>query len=168
MTIRYFDPKQMTILFGVHKIVDVAETFLSVSFDEPRFRLVSGIDGDSTRIRNQNRSATIEVTLLQSSLSNDYLSGFLTVDELTGVSVLPFFAKDDNSNNTIIAPSCFIEGMPSHTYGTTGNNQVWRFRTDNLILWTGKFKASDTIYPDGSKIGGIEKTTRLPNVVNTQ
>jgi len=151
MTIRFFDPKQMQISFGLHTIKDVADTFLSVSFDEPRFSLVMGIDGDSTRVRNQNRSATIELTLMQGSLSNDYLSGFLTVDELSGVSVFPFFAKDQNSNNTILAPSCFITGMPSHTYGTNGNNVVWRFRTDNLILWTGKFKPNtrEQIAPSG-------------------
>ena len=49
-------------------------TFLTVDRDDDQWAKVTGADGTSTRIKSNNRSGNMTLTLKQSSPSNDVLS----------------------------------------------------------------------------------------------
>ena len=84
MALRTYDPKQVVISIGGVPISGYADgTFLLIDRDENAFTKVTGADGTSTRVKSNNRAGSMTLTLKQSSPSNDVLSGFATLDELS-------------------------------------------------------------------------------------
>jgi hypothetical protein len=140
MTVRYFDPKGFIITFAGYPLQDFASDFFEASYDEARFRLVKGIDGDAARVKNKLRSGTLVVRLLASSPSNDWLSTFHYLDDLTGFGVLPFLARDKNGGTSILAASTFIESIPPITFSNGEEIREWRILTDNLIMFLAGYR----------------------------
>lgn len=127
-------------------------SFFSAQFDKPRFSLVTGIDGDSARVRNTTRSGKIVVTLQQSSLSNNWLSSFNIADETLGAGVLPFFAREKGGGTTIFAASAFVQEVPQINLSINPMDRSWTFLTDNLFLYLGGLpKAKKAVLPQSFK-----------------
>ncbi len=134
--IRQFDPKDFVITLAGHKFDELDADFLSVTTDFDRFSMVQGIDGDAARVRNKLRSGVITINLLQSSPSNNFLSYISTIDELTGLLVLPFLAKGkEDGSTTILAPSCFVTKVPDVEFGNSHKTRTWTLRSDNIIIF---------------------------------
>jgi len=166
MTVRTFNPKQFTITFGGQWLTDLAPgVFIEARWDQPRFRIVRGIDGDSARVRNVSRSGTINVTLQQSSLSNNWLSSFNIADELLGASVFPFLARDAGGGTTIFAASAFVREIPPIGMSTTATDRTWTFVTDNLFLYLGGLPIQDRTILPGTFVQNDNVPSGMPTVI---
>lgn len=136
MAIRYFDPKNFTILLAGRPIEGYDLDFISVETDYDRYSLVQGIDGDAARVRNKLRSGTITLRLLQSTPTNNLLSYITWIDEFIGLGVLPFVAKERGlGGTTIISPSTFISKIPDPDFGTTPKTREWVLKSDNIFIF---------------------------------
>ena len=148
MSLRQFDPKNFEMILAGYRIEGYDLEFFSVETDFNRYSLVQGIDGDAARVRNKLRSGTITIRLLQSSPSNNFMSYTSIIDELSGVGVLPFVAKERGfGGSTIVAPSCFITKIPDPTFGVTHQAREWRLRSDNIFIYLAGLS------PDGGNSG---------------
>src|SRR5690554_3705243 len=54
--------------------------FLEIEYAEPAFALTKGTDGEGTRSRTNNRSATIRIHLMQGAEGNSVLSALHNLD----------------------------------------------------------------------------------------
>lgn len=136
MTLRQFDPKNFEMILAGYPLEGYDLDFFSIQTDFDRYSLVQGIDGDAARVRNKLRSGTITIRLMQSSPSNNFLSYVSILDELSGVGVLPFVAKERGSGGTtIIAPSCFLTKIPDPSFSVNHQAREWRLRSDNIIVF---------------------------------
>ena len=172
MAVRTFDPSDMRITWGGVPISGYAPEFLSAAHDLPTFRLVQGIDGRTTRIRNKLTGGRISVTLSMGSRSNADLSAALLLDQETGLGSLPFVAHDEKYTNLIFAPFAFIETFPPLDYSNEAVDRTWVFATPNLIMYCGGLKnASNSVgqafFPTtGDEANNFRSTpfrTREPN-----
>ncbi len=146
MTVRYFDPKDFEIIFQGVVVGDFAQDFVEAKFTRPLYRLVRGVDGDTTRVRTGNRSGTIKVSLLQSSPSNNTFSNFVLVDELSGFTNLgPLLCRDKVGGTLMLATACFIENIPPISFGITAKVRTWTFVCDNLIMYLGGLPMSGEV-----------------------
>jgi hypothetical protein len=137
MSIRTFDPKEVSVIYGPLIIRGFSEDKISVVRDNPAWELVVGADGESTRVKSNDLSGTITLTLQQSSPSNDELSAQFNADQLSNAGLLPLYIKDNLGSTVISAATAYIEQIPEATYGKTQNDRVWTLRTDNLLVFLG-------------------------------
>lgn len=139
--LRTFDPNLFDIIIAGYVVDDVDKEFLSVAYDYNTFDLVTGIDGEACRVRNKNKSGTITIRLLQSSVTNDVFTALSVIDNVTGFGVLPLLAKEKGgiSGTTIFSPSVFIEKIPDVTISNNHEVREWRFRTDNMLVFLSGF-----------------------------
>lgn len=137
MSLRTFDPKEVSIIFGELIIRGFGETAISVVRDNPAWQMVIGADGEATRVKSNDRSGTITITLQQSSPSNDDLSTIALADEVSNAGLRPFFMKDNLGSTIYSAASAYIEQVPEAAYGKTPNERTWVIKTDNLIAFLG-------------------------------
>jgi len=146
MSVRYFDPKDVEIIFQGVVLSDWAQEFIEARFSKPLYRMVKGCDGDSARIRNGNRAGLVKVSLLQSSPSNNTLSEFLLLDELTGfTNTGPLLVRDKGGGTLALGTSAFIENVPPITFGVTSKTRTWTFVCDNLIMYLGGLSMSGEV-----------------------
>jgi len=132
-----FDPKEVSIIFGEFILRGFSESKVSVSRSNPAWELVVGADGEATRVKSNDRSGTVTVTLQQSSPSNDDLSTLALVDELSNAGLRPLYIKDNLGTSLFTAVSAYVEQIPEASYGKTQSDRVWTIRTDNLIAFLG-------------------------------
>ena len=128
-----YDPKQVAVIIGAFEISGFSEgSVVSVEYDEDAFSLQIGADGEGTRSKSNNRSATISIKTMQSSDSNTILDAFRKADEYGNAGTFPLMIKDGSGDSLHAAETAWIQKAPSATYDVTATEREWTIRTDNL------------------------------------
>jgi len=134
---RNYDFNSVILLIGGVPITGFADGD-AISVDLPeRFTTQVGAGGATTRSKRNDRTATLTIRLQQSSPSNDVLSGYAKLDDLTGKGVVPALLKDLNGRDLLAAPQAWIEQMPGPTFGAESGVREWVLRLANTELWAG-------------------------------
>lgn len=133
-----FDPKQVSMIVGGKIMSGFADgTFIKLSRNEQAFNLKVGVDGEGTRVKNNNRSGKVEITLMQSSSSNDDLSGFAAADEASATGAVPILFKDGSGRTIASAATGWVQKYPDTEFAKEATTRNWMLETDELILFIG-------------------------------
>lgn len=133
-----YDPKKVICSFAGIELLGYAEgTFVSAERQEDAYELSVGSAGDVTRVKNNNRTGTITVTLQHASPTNDRLSSQYATDELSGLATGSFIIKDLLGTTLVTAPQAWIKKLPTVEYGDTGPTREWTFDCSELIVFVG-------------------------------
>jgi hypothetical protein len=130
--LKTFDPAEVSIVFGPYLMRGFSEEQVTITFDEDDWTQETGCDGETVRVKSNNQSATIVITLQQSSPSNDELSFTRNQDRLTNSGVYPLTIKD-NLGTTKYTGNAYVQKMADGAFGKTANARQWTLRTDFLI-----------------------------------
>jgi hypothetical protein len=133
-----YDAGRVVITFGPHVLTGYADgTFVKASRDNDTFTKRTGADGFGTRTRMRSRAGSIELTLEQTSPSNDYLAGVAISDELLGNGVMPAVVKDLNGTTLSSAAEAWIR-KPSDIEGAKeAGTRTWILDTCDLFILPG-------------------------------
>ena len=112
-------------------------TFLEIDRDEPTWNKIVGADGYVTRGKTNNFSGSLTLTLKQSSPSNDVLSGFMALDEVSNSAIVPILIKDLSGNSTYFAAQGWIKQYANSTFGKEINDREWTVDLADLDLFVG-------------------------------
>jgi hypothetical protein len=134
-----YDPGRVFVSFnGIRLTGFAAGTFVSAEREEDGFTKVVGSGGDTTRVRNRNRSGMVTVTLLAASPTNDLLSAVAAQDELFGLGTGPLLVKDGNGTTLLEAESAWIRKIPTTAYSKEGeDSREWIFDCAELVMAVG-------------------------------
>lgn len=108
-------------------------TFVTVNRNNPTWSVASGASGETARARSNDQTGTVELTLMQSSASNNILSGFLAADEATNSGKFSFRLEDAASGTTISAGEMWVQQAPTVEFGKELGDRVWTLETGQLI-----------------------------------
>lgn len=122
-----YDPKKVDLLVAGYKLPGLVE--ISVQFASRPFKKIKGIRGTNTRIRDMDSSCTIQITVLQTSLTNNVLSKIHELDAQFGTGRLEL-SLQDNSGTTgtktlVESDTAFIDGFPDFTLTNDSSTRVW-------------------------------------------
>ena len=138
MSVKTFDPSQLAVSIGGALLTGFADgTFVKVSRDTDAFNLTIGSDGEGTRVKTNNKSATIVVTLQQTSSSNDFLSGLAASDELSNGGAVPLLIKDNSGRTLFSAETAWVQKYADAEYSNDVTSREWTIRTDFLVAFIG-------------------------------
>lgn len=138
MALRTYDPASVVVSIAGVPISGYADgTFVSVDRDDDAFTKVTGADGNTTRIKSNNRSGFLTLTLLQSSPSNDILSGLAQLDEATNAGVVPVLVKDMSGNSIYFSAQGWIRKYPTSDFGKEINNREWIIDLADMDMFVG-------------------------------
>ena len=121
MPVHTYDPANVIVSIGGTPMSGFADgTFVMVSRDEDIFSKVSGADGEVSRAKSNNRSGSLTLTLMQTSMSNDVLSAIAVLDEISNVNynVQEVNAKSSSSSAGSCSGGC---GGPGTCGGGCGS-----------------------------------------------
>ena len=96
------------------------------------------IDGEGARSKNNNRSATITFTLLQTSEANGFLAAQHNLDILSanGDGIGPLIVKDGSGNSLYTADLAWVRKPPIAEFGRDVGSREWVLETHELVNLT--------------------------------
>lgn len=133
-----YDPKNLSMIVGgkiIHGFGD--GTVIKLSRNEQAFNLKVGVDGEGTRAKSNNRSGKVELTLMQSSASNDDLSAFAQADELSNGGAVPVLFKDNSGRTLATALTAWVQKVPDTEFAKEVMTRTWVLETDSLVIFIG-------------------------------
>jgi len=138
MSVKTYNPADVTLIFAGIPIEGIADgTFINVARDNPSYNKNIGSDGEGVRAKSNDKSGTITLTLMQSSLSNDALSALSILDEASGDGVGPFLMKDNSGRTLCAAETCWLQKPSDVEFAREATTREWVFETDLLDMFVG-------------------------------
>lgn len=133
-----YDPAECLLSFDGVPISGYADdTFLELEANDDSFTLQKGADGEGTRSRSRNRSMRLTVTLMQGSASNDYLSGRLAADLLSGAGAGALQFKELNGTTVVNAAEAWVMRTPTISRAKESGTVQWVFEMDAASAFVG-------------------------------
>jgi hypothetical protein len=130
VTLKTYDPKQVVFTFANQVITGFAAgTIITATRTVDVWEMVSGGDGEITRIKNNDRSGLVTITLQQASASNVFLMSKITEDEIANTGLGPLLIRDFTSSaGQVAAANAFIKRVPDWGRATADETNVeWIF-----------------------------------------
>jgi hypothetical protein len=138
MPVKTYDPKKIIIDWGGISFTGYAkDTFVKIGRISDQFMSEAGASGEVARALNADKRGMMEVTLIQTSVTNDALSTQLIVDENTGNGALPLLVTDLRGTTLFSARNAWIKKYAESEYGQTVAGRAWTFETDELEVFVG-------------------------------
>jgi hypothetical protein len=133
-----YDPKNVSMIVGGKIMSGFGDgTFIKVSRNEQAFNLKVGVDGEGTRAKSNNFSGKFEITLMQSSSSNDVLSSYASADQLSNSGVVPVLLRDNNGTTLATALTGWVQKLPDTEFAKEVTTRTWVIETDDIELFVG-------------------------------
>jgi hypothetical protein len=120
-----FAPKDVTLQVNGYTLPSIVS--VTLEWTNPPFKMISGIRGATTRVRNKNSSATLSVEFLQTSISNDLLNSIINQDLILGTGRLVVTLSDLSGRSSLMSTQAYVQSRPSVEYSNQANNRVWQF-----------------------------------------
>ena len=116
--VKTYDPKKVLISLGSHSVSGYSDgTFISI---EPHGEGVTkkvGADGEVVRSIDPDETATVTITLLQSSPTVPFCQQQYNKDRATGEGLFPVLIKDLKGGLVFAAEEAWIVNTPSREFG---------------------------------------------------
>ena len=133
-----YDPKKVVLTIGGHPIEGYADgTFITVSRNNQMWTLHSGASGETARSKSNDLSGTVEIVLMQTSVSNDVLSAKVKADELTNGGKFILGIDDEHGKTVIGALEAWVQQQPSSEFAKELSDRTWIIETGNLQMFIG-------------------------------
>ena len=125
--LRTYDAKKVIITIGSHTVTGYAEgTFVSIEPEGDGTVAQAGADGEVARSLSNNPLHTVNITLQQTSPSNDAFSEILRRDRASGGGgVVPLQIVDLRGTTLFAASQAWVVNWPSVENGSELNDREW-------------------------------------------
>ena len=158
--LRAFDPKKVKVTVAGLNIVGFSEEKVMVERSNNSWELTVGCDGEATRVKSNDLSGKITLTLQQTSPSNDFLTTVFYNDQANN-EVVRVEILDTSGKSKIVAAKAWIEKMPEASYGKTHSDRQWVFCTNNISYYmAGNYESAIETATQPDPEGSTQFTSR--------
>lgn len=129
---------------------------IQIPQNSDNFVPIPGIRGKNTRSQNIDTSATLTVSIMQTSQSNDVLSRIHALDIQNGTGRLEVTLRDKSGNSIFSSDDAYIVGYPTPSFSATIEYRNWTIQcqTTSDYQVNGNGKANFSLF-DSSNILNI-------------
>jgi len=131
-----FNVKDFDVIMGVYRLTGFADEMIRVTQDEDTFTDMQGADGEISRVLRVKNKATIVISIMQTSMTNDWLSLLHFIDKKENKPV-PFIILDRSGRTIIEAPMAWIVKYTDMEFGGEHKVREWTIRAVNVLTHVG-------------------------------
>ena len=133
MAIKTYDHKDLQVIVGNIIVGGYAPgTVVKIDYNADLYNQVIGADGEGARSATNDDSATIEITLLQTSETNDAFNALMLLDRDTNQGQVSLMVKDNGGRSLFATDCAYIAKRPGVEFGQDLTNRVWMIYTPKL------------------------------------
>lgn len=140
MALKVSDPKLVKITLTGIPIQGFADgDFCKIVPASEAYTTIVGADGETVRVASNDKRFDVEISLLQTSNSNDLLSALHALDQNApnGAGVGAFTLADLNGTSLFTGPETWITMYPDQTWGKSASSRVWKLQCAEGVLNVG-------------------------------
>lgn len=109
--------------------------FITAKYDEDRYGMKVGADGEVARNKTASRTGTIEIVLSASSAANTELSELFNLSLLGGFDdSIPVGVADLSGNGLVTASRCWLKTAPDFVRGKEVSEQTWTLQAADMAI----------------------------------
>lgn len=126
---------------------------LQLAWRMPPFKIVDGIRGKTSRVRNKNASAVLSIEVLQTSAANDLLSQIVNLDAFTNRGRITVTLVDLSGSLVLQSEECFVLTRADIGFSSSFDNRTWQIAMLDVyhVDVHGNSVSSSSIFDAGSK-----------------
>lgn len=134
-----YAPSSVTATIAAFYTVEgfVDGSFITITKDSKPFSTQKAMNGETARIYKKDERFTVEITLAQSSVSNNVLSAIYNIDIATGLGQFPLLIRDGSGTTTFFALSAHITDIPQVTFSNGMESRIWQIECTEASLSVG-------------------------------
>lgn len=138
------DHKALSVIYGVHRVAGRAKgEYLNVDYVSDALQMDVGVDGEGIYVSNDDLSAIVTVTIMQSSRTNDVFSSILKLQRSTpGGALLPLSIVERNGRTVYSAARAGIQKSAAGTWSDGASVRTWTLITTRLLGFVGGLDAT--------------------------
>ncbi|MND61435.1 hypothetical protein D3C80_526940 [compost metagenome] len=124
-----YSPKDVTCtIAGICSVEGYADgEFIRISKNENAVSTRRAMDGTQSRVYSPDTGWQLQLTLMQSSTTNDLISALWNVDQVTRMGKFPIFIKDGLGTTMFMAASCWVESPADVVFSNQLETRTWIF-----------------------------------------
>lgn len=129
--VTYLDPDRHVISVGGVRIQGFAPgSYITVTNVSEAFNDDVGSDGETARVKSNDRRVDVVIKLMQTAQSNDYLSGLhqTDLDAPNGAGVVSFQMVDLDGNTAVHGSKAWVKKFPDGDEDRTPKSREWTIR----------------------------------------
>jgi hypothetical protein len=132
MAFETFDPKNLIITVNNVRVEGFAETMVSISRPNPMWTSQVGATGHVCRIKTNDFTTDVSITLQQCSLSNEAFSAIVIGDEdvNSGVFTITIVYQGET---LLDSSSAYFEKMPDASWGNSPSDWEWTIKCASAV-----------------------------------
>jgi hypothetical protein len=117
-----YSPQNVRLVIGGY----IFTGWNNITITRPKsFLVVKGIRGKHTRVQNPDTSATIVISLMQTSPGNDVFSETLRQDIINGTARIALTLVDKSGSSVFSSNDAYVTGFPSATFSGQFQDRPW-------------------------------------------
>lgn len=139
-----FAPNQLSVVItqdstGIAHVVSgySEDSIVNIEWTTPRYSLYTGADNTGTRVYNASNSATLTLSLQQTSASNDVLSLLFANDGVDSSGVFSIQVKDSSGRSVYFSDDAYVSTRPNAGFSNSMMTRDWVIDAFNLQEYTG-------------------------------
>ena len=149
MTIANYMPDEVNCLaFGIPINGFADGTFITISKDKVPYSTTETADGQVARLYTNSQTYTISLTLHCGSPSNDIMTKFWQLDEITQRFKFPLLFKDLSGSDLFFSTNTWVEGVPNIIKSTSMDTRTWILRSSQAVINIGSNQDASGILQD--------------------
>jgi hypothetical protein len=133
-TINTYSPKDVILSIGGYQLTGWQS--INITRSKKAFQVIEGIRGKNTFVPNKSTAATITVSLLQSSASNEVMSWVLDSDISEGTGRLALTLKDKSGTSVFSSVEGRILGYPTVSFTGQFEYRNWEIYCCTTTTYT--------------------------------
>lgn len=139
MAVSLYSPKDVFVsIGGIYTVTGYADgTFVRITKDMKPFSKLRAMDGEMARMYNQDEGFRVELTLAQSSGTNNVLTMIYNIDTATHMGKFPMIVKDSKGQTSFFAATAWIEQIPDVTFSNSMETRTWVFGCSGAAITIG-------------------------------
>lgn len=130
-----YDADQVTVALGAILCDGFQDgSFVEIAQDEATFTKKVGADGKVSRSKTLNRAGKVTITLMSTSLSNDFLSALhiLDRDAPNGAGIVPLYIRDRSGRALYTAAQAWVAKAPDVSFDREATPRAWEIEFSKL------------------------------------
>lgn len=160
MTVNTYNPSDVRLTIGGYQLA--GWNSITISRNRQGFIPIPGIRGKHTRVPTNDTSATITISMIQTSPSHDVMSYIHELDLTEGTGRLELSLRDASGRSVFNSIEAYIIGYPETVYSDDFEYRLWSIycQTTNDYLVGGNTRPETTLVDNlvgrvSSAIGNI-------------
>lgn len=145
-TVNCYSPKDVILTVGGYQLTGWQS--ITISRTVKGFTIIRGIRGKNTRVPNVDTSATITISLLQTSQGNDVLSYIHELDLEEGTGRIALMLKDNSGRSVFSSNEAYITGYPVTAFSGQFEYRNWELfaQSTNTYVVAGNAKPATDLF----------------------